>query len=612
MTFAPEARNPPRVVDCLAEGCGLPRENKECTISAIAPTRRETGATPTGAAVRHDRHIHPPLVFRSRMMHAVAWLRARPWGVFVSGLVIDLMLLIPFSFIDWRDSYIGVPAAITSLVVVSGALVGGPLVGAALALATGVAFDALVITDRWLVAGLSSAIVILVWLLAGVTAGMLGDRYRGQVRAALKKAAEAREAVERVLDVTPSFHASGSLSGAANAICEAAVETTGCTAAALVIIEDEALRLAARQPGGVRRTATPLPLDAFPDLMEELVNQLKPSFVPELASRRGQSLLVDLAGFTDLTSALRVPVVLNGRPAAVLALGWATRIPEPEPAWQATVQRFADHAAVALERARRMEAERDAARLYRRFEASLVPQISTSAKDLRVGVSYSPGERRMRLGGDFVDLVTLSDGTLRAIIGDVTGHGPDAAALGAYLRAAWRALAHRDLVPAQAMKTLNHLVMEEADRAEAERERMPIMATMCAVEIPADRSRATFVTAGHPPALLLAGGKITKMPLGGLLLGVQENEWEPAAVALPDRWTLLLYTDGIIEAHVGPGPQARMGVDGLVSLLADPPFIEAPTGAELRRLTARVQQMNGGPLPDDATLLALSRASRPG
>jgi serine phosphatase RsbU (regulator of sigma subunit) len=543
------------------------------------------------------------------MLHAVAWLRARPWGVFLSGMVIDLTFLIPISFADWRNAYIGVPAVITSLVVVSGALVGGPAVGVALALATGIAFDGLVVTDRWLSTGLSSAIVIIVWLFAGITAGMLGDRYRNQVKAALDKAAEAREAVERVLDVTPSFHASGNLAGVAKAICEAAVETTGCTVAALVTIEDDTLRLAARQPSGSRGGAAALPLDAFPDLMDELAKQLKPSFVPDLAARRARSLLIDLAGFTHVTSALQVPVVLNRRPAAVLALGWATRMPEPEAAWQATVQRFADHAAVALERTRRVEAERDATRLYRRFEASLVPQISTSAEDLRVGVSYSPGERRMRLGGDFVDLVTRHDGSLRAVIGDVTGHGPDAAALGASLRAAWRALAHRDLDPAEAMSTLNHLVMEEAERAEAEKDRMPIMATMCVVEIPADRSTATFVNAGHPPALLLDGRRIMRMPRGGLLLGVQESEWHPALVRLPDLWTLLLYTDGIVEAHVGPDPHARMGIDGLVELLADSPFAEAPTGTELRQLTARVQQMNGGPLPDDATLLALSRVS---
>lgn len=556
-------------------------------------------------------HAHSPLQLRSRMMRAVAWLRARPWGVFLSGLVIDLSLIIPAYFFGWRDTYFGMPAAVTSLVVVSGALIGGPYVGAALALATGVAFDALIVTDRWLVSGLTSAIVILVWLLAGVTAGMLGDRYRGQVRRALDEAAAAREAVERVLDVTPSFHASGSLAGLAKAVCEAALKTTGCTAAALVTIEGGTLRLVARAPGGPREGQTPVPIDAFPDLLEELVTDLRPSFVPDLALDHGPSLLVDLAGLTGLTSALRVPVVLEERPAAVLAFGWAARMPAPEPAWLATVQRFADHAAVALERARRVEAERDAARLYRRFEASLIPQISTSAGDLRIGVSYSPGERRMRLGGDFIDLVTRADGIVRAVIGDVTGHGPDAAAMGAYLRAAWRALAHRDLGAAEMMDTLNHLVLEDSDRAEAETGRMPVMATVCAVEISADRSMVTLVTAGHPPALLLTDHQVATMPLGGLPLGVEPCAWMPVTRPLPESWTLLLYTDGIIEARADPAGQARIGIEGLVALLAEPPAREAWADADLRRLMTDVRRVHGGPLPDDATLLALSRVTRP-
>lgn len=553
------------------------------------------------------RRASMPLNVRSRMMRAVAWLRARPWGVFLTGLLIDLALLIPAYFAGWRDTYIGVPAAITSLVVVAGALVGGPFVGAALALATGIAFDALIVTDRWLVSGLSSAIVIVVWLLAGVAAGMLGDRYRGQVRAALKEAADAREAVESVLDATPAFHASGSFTGAAKAVCEAALETTGCTAAALITIDDDTLRLAARTPGGPKSDAMPLPLDEFPDLKEELVTQLKPSFIPDLTGHPGRSLLIDLAGFSGLASALRIPVVLNERPAAVLAFGWATAVPEPEPAWLATLQRFADHAAVTLERVRRLEAERDAARLYRRFEASLIPHIGTDADDLRVGLSYSAGERRMRLGGDFVDLVTRSDGIVSAVIGDVTGHGPDAAATGAYLRAAWRALTHRDLGVAATMDTLNHLVTEESDRAEAEKGRMPVMATMCVVDISADRSTATIVSAGHPPALLLTGDEIITMPLGGLPLGVQPCEWRPVSVPLPEAWTLLLYTDGIVEARVDLETQARLGIEGLAGLLAGRLLTGAPTDAVLRSLTASVRRMNGSPLADDATLLAISR-----
>ena len=506
---------------------------------------------------------------------------------------------------DWHDSYVGVPAALASLVVVAGALVGGPWVGAALALTTGVAFDALVISDRWLIAGTTSAAVIVVWLFVGIAAGMLGDRYRKQIASALAESAEAREAVERVLEVTPSFHAGDTLTEVGGAVCRAALEATGCAAAALVTIEDDELRLVAREPRSNHRSS-PLSLDALPDVREELVTQLKPSFLSDLSQRPRGSVLCDVAGFQGLVSSLRVPVALEERTIAVLALGWADEMPAPEPAWLATVQRFADHAAVALEKQRRVEAQRDAARLYRRFEASLIPHVGMSSGDLSVGVSYSPGERRMRLGGDFIDLVTADDGVVRAVIGDVAGHGPDAAAVGAHLRAAWRALALRRLDAATAMETLNQIIMEESDLAEARKGRMPVIATVCAVEVSADRSCATFVSAGHPPALLRSSGEVKPMPLGGLPLGVELCDWSPVTVPLPRSWMLLLYTDGVIEARVDPMTQARIGIEGFASLVARAPSTEA-TGAALRRLMTEVERMHGGALPDDATLLALSR-----
>lgn len=548
----------------------------------------------------------------SRMLRAVAWLRARPWGVFLVGILMDLALVVPAHFGGWGDTYIGVPAAVTSFVVVAGALIGGPRVGVALALVTGVAFDALVVTDRWLVTGLTSGIVLIVWLLAGLTAGMLGDRYRGQVTRALQQATDARAAVERVLEVTPAFHVGGDPDEVAKAVSAAAVETTGCSVAALLVIEGGHPRLAGPRSGEPAGRPTASPLDGRRgDPAEEMVMSLKPSFVSDVAAHGWGGLSLDDLEFADVASVLTLPAVLNGRPIAVLALGWRTRQQEPTTTWLASLQRFADHAAVALERARREEVERDAARLYRRFESSLMPQISVCCSDLQVGTSYSPGERRMRLGGDFLDLLVRSDGVVRVVVGDVAGHGPDAAALGSYLRAAWRALAHGNANAVELMATLNALVLEEADRAETNGGSMPVMATVCALELPADRSTATFVSAGHPPALLAVDGAITKMPVGGLPLGVEPCAWSPATVSLPARWTILIYTDGITEARAAPEAHARLGVDGLMALLSGSETVEEPTSEALRRLTSTVERMNGGPLLDDATLVALSRSALP-
>ena len=122
---------------------------------------------------------------------------------------------------------------------------------------------------------------------------------------------------------------------------------------------------------------------------------------------------------------------------------------------------------------------------------------------IKVATFYRPGEGRMLLGGDFIDAVTRPNGSVAAVIGDVTGHGPDAAALGASLRAAWRALALRGASLQANMKTLNSLTLDESDRAEQGELGLGLLATVCAVEIDAAGRRARFVNAGHPMPLLL-------------------------------------------------------------------------------------------------------------
>ena len=108
--------------------------------------------------------------------------------------------------------------------------------------------------------------------------------------------------------------------------------------------------------------------------------------------------------------------------------------------------------AVERRRADRPQRELRAAELLRRgrtrLERGLLPQAArcTTAR-LGVSTGYRPGRERTLLGGDFYDAVELDDGTLHLVIGDVSGHGPDEAALGVCLRVAWRTLIARRRPP---------------------------------------------------------------------------------------------------------------------------------------------------------------------
>ena len=146
---------------------------------------------------------------RSRLIAVAEYLRARPIQLFVAGALVIVAALMPFQYVGWEEHFIGLPASIVSLVVVGGAVSGGPRVGAALAVVGGIAYDLLAMSDRWLVAGATSLAVIVLWLGAGLGVGLLGDRYRGQVARALDQAHRSRDALDRVVGATPLFHARG-------------------------------------------------------------------------------------------------------------------------------------------------------------------------------------------------------------------------------------------------------------------------------------------------------------------------------------------------------------------------------------------------------------------
>jgi serine phosphatase RsbU (regulator of sigma subunit) len=526
--------------------------------------------------------------------------------VFAAGSLLALAVLLPFHFIDRQEQFIGVPAAITSLIVVGGALVGGPRVGVALAFLGGITYDTLVVTDRWLMSGATTAAVLFVWVVAGLAAGMLGDRYRAQVARSLDQAHRSRDALDRVVQASPSFHAHGSAASVARAICDGARSTFDCDLAALFAIEGERLRLLARSPF-LAKAGERLIVEPSPELQRELADYLLPRFVADIRTPGGPRIPRAITTDVDQVSALRAPVLLDDQPVALLAMSWAQPRPEPDLSELGVVQRFAEHAAVALAQSQRTQAQREAATLYRRFQASLAPNIAVTGSGVRATTLYRPGERRMLLGGDFVDAVTRPDGTLAAVIGDVTGHGPDAAALGTSLRAAWRALVLRGATLEQSLSTLNDLTLDESDRVEQRELGFSLLATVCVLEIDAVHRRARFASAGHPPPLLLGPDVEPLRYPPGLILGVDtKGLWPPHDVELPADWAILLYSDGITEAREAPDARTRLGVDGLTLAIADLWARRALETADLTAMIDAAQTAQGGPLDDDVTLLLLA------
>jgi serine phosphatase RsbU (regulator of sigma subunit) len=261
--------------------------------------------------------------------------------------------------------------------------------------------------------------------------------------------------------------------------------------------------------------------------------------------------------------------------------------------------------AVERRRSERNEQQLALARLHAqenaRLERGLLPAPLVDDPQLELASHYLPGRRRALLGGDFYDAVQGRDGVVHAVIGDVCGHGPDEAALGVCLRIAWRTLVLGGRQPEELLTTLQDVLV-------AERHATSVFTTLVMLSIAPDRRTAELRVAGHPIPLLIENGTIAPLPRapGGPPLGViADAAWPAQALVLPPEWSILLFTDGLIEGRTGGGPN-RVGDDGLIRLIEQARGATGSAGELLRHVVDAAETMNGGPLLDDVAAVLIT------
>ncbi|HSK26939.1 MAG TPA: SpoIIE family protein phosphatase [Jiangellales bacterium] len=237
-----------------------------------------------------------------------------------------------------------------------------------------------------------------------------------------------------------------------------------------------------------------------------------------------------------------------------------------------------------------------------RLERGLLPRPLLTGPGVQVHVRYRPGRRRALLGGDFYDVVQGADGVIRAVIGDVSGHGADEAALGVCLRVAWRTLVLAGTPDTEVLPGVERILI-------AERPTEEVFATAVMLSLdPADGDVRVWL-AGHPPPVVVhpvAGPAQLPLHDPGPAMGiVPGTRWDADKTVLPGGSRLLLFTDGLVEGRT-PGGE-RLGDDGLVRLLSDLHWPDEAEGA-LDALIDAVEALNGEPLADDVALLRLTRS----
>ncbi len=238
----------------------------------------------------------------------------------------------------------------------------------------------------------------------------------------------------------------------------------------------------------------------------------------------------------------------------------------------------------------------------RRLERALLPRPLIDDPSVLWAMRYLPGGGQLQLGGDFLDAIQLEDGSIRAVIGDVCGRGPDEAAIGASLRIAWRTLVLSGTPEDEILPGLDRVLR-------VERPDPHLYVTVVDVTISPDRGSVRTRIAGHPAPIVVNGDvailadKHRWVPIGVLAPDVR---WSAAEQPLPRGAALLLYTDGLIEGRTAG--RRLLGVEGLVAVAHETPVGNEPD-EYLGRVMAEIQRHNGGPLEDDAACLLLAHGT---
>ncbi|MCW2873259.1 SpoIIE family protein phosphatase, partial [Actinacidiphila oryziradicis] len=253
-------------------------------------------------------------------------------------------------------------------------------------------------------------------------------------------------------------------------------------------------------------------------------------------------------------------------------------------------------AALSLDNARRYTRERTAALA---LQCNLLPHHLTGGSAVEVTSRYLPADSRYGAGGDWFDVIPLSGARVALVVGDVVGHGINAAAAMGRLRTAVHTLADMGLPPDELLAHLDDLVIHlaEEDGDEHGLATAALGATcLYAVYDPVTR-QCTMARAGHPPpAIVDPQGHVTFPDLpAGTPLGLGMVPFEAVELELPEGSVLALYTDGLVETR---DQDIDAGLHRLATVLAHPRLpLEDLCTAVLDTLPARAPYGRCHPAP---------------
>lgn len=393
-------------------------------------------------------------------------------------------------------------------------------------------------------------------------------------------------------ELTDALARALTLEDVASLVTKHAQRALGCRFAGVALVDEERSMLRyvsmAPLPPDVARKWSEFPLDADVPAGETVRRSEAQRYADrEEILRDYPHLRADLeaAGTQGMAN---LPLIASGRTIGALMITWD----KPHACAEEEVrflQTLAGQSAQAIERASLLTRQQTVAETLQR---AILPHELPSGAGVDLAARYEPAQSDTDVGGDWYDAFVMPDGRLALTVGDVAGHGLDAAALMGQLRNAARAYAVDELEPGALVTKLNRLLSDVPEG---------LLATLIFATLDPRTGALRWSNAGHPPPVALGADATARFleDVHGPPLGADATATFATSHGTVAGGALVLYTDGLIEQRT------RSISDGLTALCC---AVGTTDRADLERFCDEVADrvLPSSEREDDMCLLVVS------